>query len=76
MATYAGAQESTSRRSLTVLAWVVTLLISALPQIVPREFLGIDAPWMPSAVVLVTIGLWLASRVVTVLAPLEPPASP
>jgi membrane protease YdiL (CAAX protease family) len=52
-------------------AWVVVLLISALPQIVLQEFLGIAVPWMPWAIVAVTAALWLASRSVPMLAPLE-----
>jgi len=65
------AEQPTTRTSVTGLAWITTLLISALPQIVVQEFLGVEVPWMPWAIVAVTAALWLASRVVGTLAPLE-----
>jgi hypothetical protein len=58
-------------RSRIVVALLVTLLISRLPEIVLREVLGLSVPWMPWAIVGVTIVLWLASRFVDVLRPLE-----
>ncbi len=53
-----------SDTSLIAIAWAVTLLISRLPEIILRDILRIDVPWMPWAVVLLTAALWLLSRVV------------
>ena len=58
-------------RSRVAIAVVVVLLISRLPEIVAREVLGQHVPWMAAAIVVVTIGLWLVSRVVPALRPLE-----
>lgn len=58
-------------RSRLGIALVVTLAISRLPEIVAGDVLGLDVPWMGTAVLLVTIGLWLAARVVEPLQPLE-----
>ncbi len=54
-----------------VVALVVTLSISRLPEIVARDVLSMDVPWMAAAIVVLTIALWLASRVVATLRPLE-----
>ncbi len=56
---------------LVALAWLVTLLVSRLPEIVLRDVLRIDVPWMPWAVVALSAGLWALSRVVAAMRPLE-----
>ncbi|MEO8274123.1 MAG: CPBP family intramembrane glutamic endopeptidase [Chloroflexota bacterium] len=58
-------------RSRVVVAAVVTLLISRLPEIVAREVLHLEVPWIAAAIVALTIVLWLAARVVPALRPLE-----
>ena len=58
-------------RALIVVAWITTLLISRLPEIVLREIFGVDVPWMPWAVVGVSATLWVASRFVAALRPLD-----
>jgi membrane protease YdiL (CAAX protease family) len=52
-------------------ALAVTLLISRLPEILLREVFGLSVPSMAGAIEGVTILLWLASRFVDVLRPLE-----
>jgi membrane protease YdiL (CAAX protease family) len=59
-----------SRRTVAV-ALVLTLLISRLPEIVAREVLHLDVPWMQWAIVGLTVALWLASRVLGPLRPFE-----
>jgi membrane protease YdiL (CAAX protease family) len=64
-------RDTTIARSRVVVALAITLLISRLPEIVAREALGLDVPWMPWAIVVLTIALWLASRFVGALEPFE-----
>jgi membrane protease YdiL (CAAX protease family) len=52
-------------------ALVVTLLTSRFPEIVAREALALEVPWMAWATVGVTVALWVASRTVAFLRPLE-----
>src|SRR5262245_56996447 len=52
-------------------ALIVTLSISRLPEIVARDGLGSNVAWMPWAILAVTAGLWIASRAVPILRPLE-----
>lgn len=63
--------DATVPRSRIVLALVVTLLISRLPEIVAREFLALDVSWIAWGIAALTIVLWLAARVIAVLRPLE-----
>jgi membrane protease YdiL (CAAX protease family) len=58
-------------RVLTASAWISTLLISRLPEIVLLEIFGISVAWMPWAVVAMTAVLWAVSRVVAALQPLS-----
>jgi membrane protease YdiL (CAAX protease family) len=60
-----------TRLDLTTIAWITTLLISRLPEIVMREVLGISTPWMPWAVIAITAALWLIARFAAALRPLE-----
>ncbi len=57
--------------ALVPIAWITTLLISRLPEIVLRDIFGLSVPWMPWAVVVLSAVLWVASRVVAGLLPLE-----
>ncbi len=57
--------------SLTTIAWVTTLLISRLPEIVLREVFAISVPWMAWAVVALSAGVWIAARYLVALRPLE-----
>jgi membrane protease YdiL (CAAX protease family) len=61
---------SVDRTHLAVALGVV-LLISRLPEIVAREVLSLDVPWMGWAVVAWTAVFWLAARFVAALRPLE-----
>jgi membrane protease YdiL (CAAX protease family) len=61
----------TFERSRTVIAVVVTLLISRLPEILAREVFRLDVPWMAGAIVGLTFALWLGAQVVPALRPLE-----
>jgi len=58
-------------RSQVVVALLVTLLISRFPEIVARELLSLDVPWMGWVIVGLTIGLWAAAWAVPVLRKLE-----
>jgi hypothetical protein len=58
-------------RSPVVIALLVTLLISRFPEIVARELLRLDVPWMGWVVVGLTIGLWATAKAVPVLRKLE-----
>jgi membrane protease YdiL (CAAX protease family) len=58
-------------RSGVLVALVVTLLISRLPQIIVREGMGLDVSWMQWAIVGVTLLLWLAARSLRQFRPLE-----
>ena len=55
---------------MLAIAWITTLLISRLPEIVLREGLGIQTEWMPWALIAAVLLLWLGSRAVTMLRPL------
>jgi membrane protease YdiL (CAAX protease family) len=58
-------------RRLTAIAWITTLLVSRLPEIILREVFAITVPWMAWAVVGVSLVFWLASRAIAALRPLE-----
>jgi hypothetical protein len=58
-------------RSRLTTALIVTLLISRLPEIVAREVLRADVPWMAWAIAGLTVLLWLAARYLRALRPLE-----
>jgi membrane protease YdiL (CAAX protease family) len=60
-----------SSAALVPIAWVMTLLVSRLPEIVLRDIFGLSVPWMPWAVVVLSGLLWVASRFVVRLRPLE-----
>jgi membrane protease YdiL (CAAX protease family) len=57
--------------ALVPIAWITTLLVSRLPEIVLREAFGLSVPWMPWAVVATSGLLWVVSRFVARLRPLE-----
>lgn len=57
---------------MLAVAWVTTLLVSRLPEIVLREGFGLQTEWMPSALIGMVVLLWLASGVVATLRPLRP----
>ena len=57
--------------SLVPIAWITTLLVSRLPEIILRDIFRLDVPWMPWAVVALCGGLWSASRLAPALRPLE-----
>lgn len=61
---------SVSRRVVAV-GLVVTLLISRLPEIVLREGLRIDVPWMAWGTVGIAALLWVGARALTILRPFE-----
>ena len=63
--------DASIRRSRIVIALLLTLLLSDLPQIVLRDGLGIDVPWMPWALVAVAASLWLISRFAADLQPFQ-----
>ena len=58
-------------RTQLAIALGVVLLISRLPEIVVREVLRLDLPWMGWAVVAATVVLWLVARLLPALRPLE-----
>src|SRR5262245_18209184 len=58
-------------RSVVAIAADVVLLVSRLPEVVAREVLAQDVPWMGWAIVAATIVLWLIARALPVLRPLE-----
>lgn len=58
-------------RTQLAIALGVVLLISRLPEIVAREVLRLDVPWMGWAVVAGTVVLWLLARLLPALRPLE-----
>lgn len=80
MARHASAVDASGARDRAVsgrtwilpVAWVTTLLISRLPEIVLREGFGLQTEWMPSALIGMVVLLWLASGVVATLSPLRP----
>ncbi len=63
--------DPTVGRSQVVIALCATLLISRFPEIVARELLSLDVPWMGWASVGLTVGLWAAARAIPVLRKLE-----
>lgn len=63
--------DAASSSRLLAIAWITTLLISRLPEIVLRDIFGLSVPWMPWAVVALSAGLWVASRSNDDLRPLE-----
>jgi membrane protease YdiL (CAAX protease family) len=60
-----------SSAALVPIAWITTLLVSRLPEIILREIFSLSVPWMPWAVVVLSGLLWLAARFVGRLRPLE-----
>lgn len=58
-------------RRLTWIAWVATLLVSRLPEIVLRELFALSVPWMAWVVVAMSAALWVGARAVAALRPLE-----
>jgi membrane protease YdiL (CAAX protease family) len=58
-------------RARLVTAFVLVLLIGRLPEIVAREVLALDIPWMGWAIVAATIVLWLTARLLPALRPFE-----
>ncbi len=63
--------DPTVGRAQVVTALLLTLLISRFPEIVAREFLGLDVPWMGWAIAGLTVVLWAAAKVTSVLRRLE-----
>jgi membrane protease YdiL (CAAX protease family) len=66
-----GAHVAVASARLVPLAWITTLLISRLPEIILRDILGMSVPWMPWAVVALSAGLWIAARTTSAMRPLE-----
>ena len=65
---------STGRASSTgmlLVAWGATLLLSRLPEIVLREVVGWDVPWINIVWIVVAAGFIVASSVVSLLQPLR-----
>ena len=65
---------STGRSSTTgmlIVAWGATLLLSRLPEIVLREVVGWDVPWINIVWIAVAAGFIVASSVVPLLQPLR-----
>jgi membrane protease YdiL (CAAX protease family) len=58
-------------RSRILIALLLILLLSDLPQIVLRDGMGIDVPWMPWLLVGVATSLWLVSNFVAGLRPFQ-----
>ena len=56
---------------LVAVALVVTLLVSRLPEIIARDVLSLDVPWMAWGTVALTIALWIVARTTAILRPLE-----
>lgn len=63
--------DATVARTGIVVALLVTLLISRLPEIIARDILLLDVPWIAWATAGLAVLLWLASRYVPLLRPLE-----
>ena len=61
----------TRRAPVLAVAWIATLLISRLPEVVLREGLRLETPWMSWTLVLVSLLLWLTSSLVATLRPLR-----
>ena len=65
---------STGRASSTALllvAWGTTLLLSRLPEIILREVVGWDVPWINIVWIVVAAGLIVAASVVPPMRPLR-----
>jgi membrane protease YdiL (CAAX protease family) len=65
---------STGRGSSTgmlLVAWGATLLLSRLPEIVLREVVGWDVPWINIVWIVIAVGFIVASSVVPLLQPLR-----
>ena len=65
---------STGRASSTgmlLVAWGATLLLSRLPEIVLREVVGWDVPWMNIVWIVIAAGLIVAAWVVPLMRPLR-----
>lgn len=59
-------------RTLLILAgWAATLLLSQLPQVIARDFLGTDIPWIVPAWLWVALLIFAASFVWQALSPLR-----
>lgn len=58
-------------RALVVMGLVIVLLISRLPEIIAREVLALDVPWIAWATAGMTVLLWLGARTLPVLRPFE-----
>lgn len=56
---------------LVPIAWITTLLVSRLPEIILRDVFALSVPWMPWAVLALTVLLWVASRLILTVRPLE-----
>jgi membrane protease YdiL (CAAX protease family) len=66
-----GLTSPTPSAPVTAAAWITTLLISRLPEIILLEVFGLSLLWMPWAVLALTAALWVASRFAPVLRPLS-----
>ncbi len=66
-----GADVAIASSRLVRVAWITTLLISRLPEIILRDIFGLSVPWMPWAVFALSAGLWIAARVTSAMRPLE-----
>ncbi len=56
---------------LLAVAWIATLLVSRLPEIVLRDVLRVEVPWMPWAVLAIAAALWVVARALPAFAPLH-----
>jgi hypothetical protein len=66
-----GIGDAVSGRKLVILAWVVTVLISTVPEIVFNELTGSIPPWMTTAKIGLLLSLALAAFVWKPLRPLR-----
>ncbi|MCC6500383.1 MAG: CPBP family intramembrane metalloprotease [Anaerolineales bacterium] len=65
-------QTSAPRRvGLVLVAWVSTLLLSKLPLVIARDFLGTDIPWINYAWIGLALALWVVTFVWQPLKPLR-----
>lgn len=58
-------------RSLLIVAWATTLLLSRLPEIILREAFGWDMPWINLAWIAIAIGLIGVASVLPLVRPLR-----
>lgn len=65
-------RERPEQGRLVMAAWLGTLLMSRLPQIVLSEGFGIEAEWIPTAWIGIGIVLWLLGARLAVFSPLRP----